>query len=264
MKIMSNRRQTAASSTRAACLLALLVASMTTAALSGDGGVDPAFGVYDHADLLSDAEEKALASAIADMRAAHAMSFSIVTAADTGGKSDMVFADDYFERHILVPGQPRDGILLFVNIRGRGIWISTHGGAIDRFSDKTLDGIIAKIARPLGRGDYHDGCRLFLAEAAWVCESRKYRVAGFIAFGGFGAGIAVLAFLLFRHRARAGRVTHARRYLSGDSAITLVDAKFVRSYTTSTRKADSDSSSGGSSTHQSSGGSTFGGRGGSF
>lgn len=228
-------------------------------------GIDPERGIYDHAGILSHDEANSLADVAAAMRKKHGMSFSILIERNAGGKRDMHFADDFFERYLLVSGQPNHGILLFINLEGRSMWLSTHGKAIRYFSDRTLDNMIGRIAVPLKRDSYHDGGQVFLREANRVCSDRQSRRASYAILGGLGLGAVVSGLLLLFHHSSRGRAPGARRYLAKGHSIAHKGTTFIRTFTTSTPRVKKKSGGfGGSSTHRSSGGRTFGGRGGRF
>lgn len=221
--------------------------------------IDPSRGVYDHADVLSREEEEALARTIARLRTEHGIAFAILTNDDSGGHTDRFFAESFFSRSLLVPGQPRDGILLFVNVKGRGIWVSTHGAAKRRYSKETLDSMIARMAVPMKNGDFHGGGAIFLRDAddAWR-DALQFRIL--VGVGVVALVCAVSGGLLLRfHRRSRGKAPCARRYMTPDTKTEHLGTTFVRSYTT--RVARSDDSDSGSS---SGGGSSFGGSGGSF
>ncbi len=261
---------------RAWCLLLCILAAMS-AAPGVSGEVDPSQDIYDYADILTDAEEEELAAVARAQRGKNGISYGILTVKDTGGKSPMAYADDFFDQNLLGVGEGYDGVLLLIDMGGRNIWISTHGKAITELTDRELDSIIGNVSAFLGKGMYKMAGFAFLSSADSLGTPAKPLTTGEKMFAGslFGViagiiigGIAALIQLV-RHFLARSRQPSAEQYMpAGSSNIQDLGTAFVRSYVTSTPIPRSSSkggrSGGGSSTHRSSGGRTHGGRGGRF
>ena len=115
----------------------LLLSIFILPAIAADAGTPDK--VVDGAGLLTEAEEDALRSRIAEVVSRYQCDLVIVTAASTHGKTPRAFADDYFDENGYGIGASRSGVLLLVSMEERDWYISTGGTAIRAFTEYGLD-----------------------------------------------------------------------------------------------------------------------------
>ena len=204
------------------------------------------------------------------------------------------FADDYYDYN----GFSDDGILLLIDIGGRGWATSTKGRAISALTDDILYSIENKIVGNLSSGKYALAITSFAGDCEWYID--YYNVNG-RAYGTHGGSspsyeerdrsigafllspvriiIPVVSGLLFsliklgaekRKLTSVLPVNHANAYLI-ENSFELEDSQdvFLSSDVSRTRRSDSDDGGrrgggGGSSSHISSSGSSHGGHSGRF
>jgi len=130
-------------------VLALLV-SLPVIAFASD--VDY---VVDYADVLSESEESRLENKLASYSEELGFDIVVVTVDSYEGKSDMDFADDYYDYN----GYAEDGCLLLYNPNegDEGLYISTKGYGISVVSDYCMKYLSANIKPQIMDGDCYDG-----------------------------------------------------------------------------------------------------------
>ena len=113
--------------------------------------------VADHADLLTDKQEKALAEKLAALSEEYAADFVVLTEPTIFGRPSQAFADDYFDYNGYGQGSDRSGMLVLY-VPGpageREIAISTRGSLYDCVSDADSDAIIDTMIPDLINEDY--------------------------------------------------------------------------------------------------------------
>ena len=199
--------------------------------------------VVDDANLLSSEEEQQLREDLASFKEQYNMDAVIVTSNDLGGKSQMDYADDYFDYNGYGVGEDKSGLLLLIDMDDRKVWISTSGEAIKYFTDSRIQNIVDDITTQLKNADYFEGCN------------------------GLGAGLIVASVvsLLVVNSYKNSKSISTANYVDRNSIVfTRKKDRFISTYTSKTKIERNNSSSGGSSTHTSSSGNTHGGGGGSF
>ena len=143
----------------AAALLLLLATPVLADGLPTTiSGTDP---VVDRADLLTFSEEAALRTNANDIELAHGCQVIIVTVDGLGGSSAQDYADRFFLNNGYGTGADRDGILLLVSMEDRDYHISTHGFAIDAFTDNGLLYLEDAFLSDLSDGNYYDAFRAY-------------------------------------------------------------------------------------------------------
>ena len=106
--------------------------------------------LVDQADLLTDAQEANLLSKLDTISNRQGMDVVVVTAETLGGKSPMVYADDFYDYN----GYCEDGILLLVSMEDSDWWISTAGYGITAFTDAGIEYLGNRFVPSLSDGDY--------------------------------------------------------------------------------------------------------------
>ncbi|MBQ2144924.1 MAG: TPM domain-containing protein, partial [Oscillospiraceae bacterium] len=192
----------------AAALLLLLATPVLADGLPTTiSGTDP---VVDRADLLTFSEEAALRTSANDIELAHGCQVIIVTVDGLGGSSAQDYADRFFLNNGYGTGADRDGILLLVSMEDRDYHISTHGFAIDAFTDNGLLYLEDGFLSDLSDGNYYDAFRAYQDRAEDMLsyydgsatpEEREEMEEAYESFAhktpfaGISIGAAVLGFL---------------------------------------------------------------------
>ena len=232
--------------------------------------------VFDDANLLSSEEEQQLREDLASFKEQYNMDAVIVTSNDLGGKSQMDYADDYFDYNGYGVGKEKSGLLLLIDMENRNIWISTSGEAIKYFTNNRIDNIVEDITSYLKNGDYFGGCNEFINDINYYAEEgipagqytyNEAERTQKVIFIGLGAGLIVASVvsLLVVNSYKNSKSISTANYVDRNSIVfTRKKDRFISTYTSKTKIERNNSSSGGSSTHTSSSGNTHGGGGGSF
>ena len=114
--------------------------------------------LVDNADILTEAQEQNVLSVLDRLSEKNKCDIVIVTTNDTGSKTMMEYADDYFDYN----GYSENGVLLLVNMKKRDMWISTSGTCIDKIPD--VDVVFDVFSNYISNGEYENGFITF-AEA---------------------------------------------------------------------------------------------------
>ena len=278
----------------AAALLLLLATPVLADGLPTTiSGTDP---VVDRADLLTFSEEAALRTNANDIELAHGCQVIIVTVNGLGGSSAQDYADTFFLDNGYGTGLSRNGILLLIAMETRDYHLSTHGIAIDAFTDNGLLYLEDCFLPDLSDGDYFDSFRAYQNTAEEMLsyydgsatpEEREEMEEAEKAFShktpyvGITIGAAALGFLgsllpmagLKREVKTVHKQSNAGNYVR-DHSLKLNASRDIYLYANVTSHVIERSSSsggggggglgGGGSTTHSTGGSTFGGHGGKF
>ena len=122
--------------------------------------------LVDEAELLSAEEETKILSRLDEISEKYEYDVVIVTQKTIGKKSEIAFADDYYDNNGYGYGDDYTGLLLLITFDDEGgIWyISTCGKAINAFSDATIDSIGSAMSTDLASDDYVGAFNTFIDE----------------------------------------------------------------------------------------------------
>ncbi|MBP0990231.1 MAG: TPM domain-containing protein [Oscillospiraceae bacterium] len=237
--------------------------------------------LVDDANLLTESEAWYIQNKLDSISERQNFDLVIVTTNDTGGKSSMDYADDYFDYNGYGFGENCDGALLLINMGDREMWISTCGFGITALTDYGIDYIFDRIEYDVRYGDYEDAfdtfcywCDNFVSRAKdgdpFDRNSNKEpfneKLPGRVVISVIiGFVIALIATGVMKGKLKSVKFkTSANDYVNNGSLnITNKQDLFLYSNVSKVR-IQSESSGGGSSTHRSSSGSSHGGGGRSF
>ncbi len=122
--------------------------------------------VYDEAGLLSDQEEAELQELLVKKAQETEQDFIIVTTDDNEGKSARRYADDFYDTHRFgYEKENGSGVLLFLDMDGREVYISTAGTAIQNYTDAEIDSTLDALIPLMKDKDYMGVCRTFIEDA---------------------------------------------------------------------------------------------------
>lgn len=263
---------------KASVLVLILILSF----IIGGIGVNAAStnNVKDFMGYLSESEAEKLQAEIDNIKNTYNLDAVIVITDNTGGKSSMAFADDYYDNNGYGVGNDYSGLLMLVNMQIREVWISTTGRAIDIFTDSRISKMTNNVASSLSSGNYSSACIIFLWDVEKYAkagipagqyrsdsgsyEPLSYKDRVFILMKSFPVYIfafivALIATLLVSFTSK-GKITISNRTYekSGSFALTAKIDNFIREHTSRTRIQSSSSRS---SIHRSRSGRSHGGGG---
>lgn len=232
--------------------------------------------VVDRAGLLSDEEEQTLTARLEEISDRFTLDLAVVTVTDFGGKTPEAFADDFYDYNGYGRGENSDGALLVCKPGKQGnrwLQISTHGKAIEAFSDTDISNTIDSLKDYIVAEDYIGAFKAFADRSESEFESEfEPRVSPFwipiCLIIGF-----VIAFVIMKSQTRSlksvRKKVDASDYTSGVNVTGRSDVFLYRNVSKTPIPKDTGSGGGGgggggSSTHTSSSGRTHGGGGASF
>lgn len=218
--------------------------------------------VVDEAGLLTVQEAAELEASCQEFKATSGMDLVLLTVNSLGGKTAMVYADDYFDANY-----SENGILLLIAMNEREWYISTAGAAIEAFNDVDLMGMEDGIMKYLPDGEYFNAFNRFVSDAEyyWNNEEISDFEASLVIGLPVGLIIALIAILIMRGtmNTKASQRAAENYQVGGSFYIRKHQDLFLYSKVTKQAKPQQNSSSGGG-THTSSSGRSHGGRGGKF
>ena len=239
--------------------------------------------LVDGAMLLSTEDAVSIESQLTDLNSKYDMHFVIVTDDDPGISSAMEAADDFFDYNGYGVGDDRSGVLLYINMSTRDVWISTRGYGITAFTDAGIDYILDQLVDGLGDEAYYETFETYTA----LCDDFTLQAKNgtpydvdhmpqepFPWFGGLiiclalGAIVGLVYILILRGQLKsvAPNESAADYMVRGSMHVTNSREFFLyRTVTKQERpKENSSGGGGGSTTHTSSSGATHGGGGRKF
>lgn len=221
--------------------------------------------VVDQAGVFTSDQARLLEEAAAALSEKHALDLVIVTTNDTGGRSSMEYADDFFDYNGYGVGADFDGVLMLIDFQNRMVWISTSGRAIDILTDRRIEGILDAMEAGMIASDYYRASQAFLDATANYLRGNSLTlvesILSLLASAGIGAG--VIGNVRSRYKGKAGRPV----FLYQNNSLVdmgVVADNLTRTYTTSRvipRPPPSAGGGGGSTRHTSGSGRTHGGGG---
>ena len=235
----------------------------------------------DFADLLDADQEEELEAKLNQISEDYDCDVVIDIEESIDGATPMDYADDFFDYNDYGMGSDKSGILLLLTMEERKWWISTHGEAIQIFTDAGQEYISDQFVSCLSDGDYYEGftkfadlCEEFIIQAQngepydtgnLPEEDIPFYILLLIALV-IGFVIALIVSIVMRSGMKTVHMKpDAADYMkAGSLHINRSRDMFLYNHITRTAKPKNESSGGGSSTHTSSSGETHGGSGGSF
>ena len=249
------------------CLAATVFATTDEAAQAAES---ERLYVIDHAELLTDVEEEALARTAREISQRQQCDVVILTEFSTGSKSLRAYADDYFDFNGYGYGQARSGVLFLLSIQNRDWYMSARGEGSKIFTDDKMDKIWEQCASEISSDNYANGFRIFLqASDAAINDYQKASRIRLVKVTLFSVVIGFLAAFIFSGSLRAQLKTvhmkySATNYRRPDSMHLERNRDIYLYANTSSRVIETNRSSGGGSSHISSSGATHTGHGGKF
>lgn len=122
--------------------------------------------LIDYAELLDDTEYTELESKLDRISEEYDCDVAVITEDSIDGEDEVAYADDFFDYNDYGMGEDKSGVLFLITMSERKWCISTHGAAIDIFTDRGQEYISGEIKPSLSAGDYYEAFDTF----ADLCE----------------------------------------------------------------------------------------------
>lgn len=120
--------------------------------------------VFDDAGLFTGSETEAMETEIAALQKKMKMDVVVVTADDTGGKTAVEYADDFYDYGMFGTGKDYNGLLFLIDMDNRELTISTSGIMRRYLTDKRIESMLDGIYEYASQADYAGCVEQFLAD----------------------------------------------------------------------------------------------------
>lgn len=231
------------------CLVLLLVLCLSI----------PAFAqcdyVVDDADLLTEAEEKALSDRLEEISQEYGMQVAVATVSEARGVTDDedmdAYVSDYFDEYF---GEDHDGVLLLVSMNPRKYRILSNGTAADAISVRDGEAIGDRFASDLSDGNYADAFDIYAEECDYYFNGAvngfPFDVGGTLLIAVIiGLVVGLIVALCLRGQLKSVKPQNQANVYVKPGSLHVTTAKDFYLYSTVTRvkKQTSNSSSSGGS-----------------
>lgn len=125
--------------------------------------------VFDYGDVFSKEEELALQERCQEAKEKLDMDLVIVSATDLGDKTDVEYADDFYD----YGGYGDSGILYLIDEDNGGVYFSTCGLAMVYMDDYDIEELIDAVWDEFASYDYYDSAKDFVRHVEDVIGQRK-------------------------------------------------------------------------------------------
>lgn len=239
--------------------------------------------LVDDAGLLSSEDAASIESQLTDLAQKYDMHYVIVTDVDPNISSAMEAADDFFDYNGYGLGDDRSGVLLYINMSTRDVWISTRGFGISTFTDAGIEYILDQLVEGLGDEAYFETFENFTALCDDFTQQAKNGtpydvdhmpqepfpwIGGLIMCMALGAIVGLIYILILRGQLKSVAPNESAADYVVKGSLHMTNSREFFLYRTVDRTArpqeNSSSGGGGSTTHTSSSGATHGGGGRKF
>lgn len=141
-----------------------LVLVMTAVFLFCNGFDENQEKVVDEGNILSEHQEEELRELALNYAGELKLDLAIITFYDPAAKGDMAaYTDAWYDSCGYGYDQAGSGVLLFIDMCGREVYINTKGIAIWYIDDGDIEDILDDVQpRLITNGDYYEGCKAFL------------------------------------------------------------------------------------------------------
>lgn len=265
-----------------ALLLSALVMLVVFAPLPAKAADQLTF-LVDDAGLLSAEDAASIESQLTGLAQKYDMHYVIVTEEDPNISSAMEAADDFFDYNGYGTGDDRSGVLLYINMSTRDVWISTRGFGITTFTDAGIEYILDELVYSLGDEAYFETFETFTALCDDFTQQAKNGtpydvdhmpqepfpwIGGLIMCMALGAIVGLIYILVLRGQLKSVAPNESASDYMVKGSMHVTNSREFFLYRTLSRherpKENSSSGGGGSTTHRSSSGATHGGGGRKF
>ena len=241
--------------------------------------------LVDGSGLLSAEEAADIETELTDLNQKYDMDYVIVTDDDANISSATEAADDFFDYNGYGTGDDRSGVLLYLNMETRDVWISTRGFGITAFTDAGIDYILDELMYDLSDGYYYETFETFIT----LCDDFTLQakngtpydvdnmpqepfpwLGGLFMCLGLGAVVGLIYILVLRGQLKSVAPNESAMDYMVNGSMKITNSREFFLYRTVSRRErpkdppPSSGGGGGSTTHISSSGATHGGGGRKF
>lgn len=128
-----------------------------TAVVNAAEKADEGQRVFDDAGLFTDSQISSMETEIAELQKKMKMDVVVVTTRDSGGKSAVAYADDFYDYGGFGTGNDYNGLLFLIDMDNRELTISTSGIMRRYLTDKRVESMLDRIYEYASDADYK-GC----------------------------------------------------------------------------------------------------------
>lgn len=132
--------------------------------LGADSPGKAASGVFDGGGLLEEQERAAIERLAAEAAEATGYSFVILTMDERLRGSYETYCETFFRNGVPGARGGQSGVLLYINLTDRDVYVACYDGALPYFPQSRLDRIRERITPDLTAGRYERACEVFLDE----------------------------------------------------------------------------------------------------
>lgn len=227
--------------------------------------------IYDYAEILSPEAEEKLESLGNEYSEKLKIDIVFLTTNDDEGLTSREYSDDFYDGlGSSSKTYSEDGIIFFINMDYRELYIGTTGKMIKLLNDNSIDKALDSGYSYASNGDYDNAMYFMSAKALEIAEaSTLFNILNYISITQIAVSIiisiGICLLLLWMHNS-ANKKVDAQCY-TGDTGITVSNKNevLVRRYDTVShgyyKKSSSSGRSSGGSSHRSSSGRSHGGGG---
>ncbi len=131
--------------------------NLLSEALLNIGSVNQSVRVYDFADLLTEEEEAALETAIADFRALSGQDFLYLsTDEDLQGNENGDYMEEFYQKHGFGEGDLHSGAMIYLDLFSGNYYVQNFGDVRGLVSDDAVQTMIDDANAPMGEGKILD------------------------------------------------------------------------------------------------------------
>lgn len=121
--------------------------------------------VADNAQILTESEEQELRQMALEYADETKLDLAIITFTSREAENNMmVYTDTYYDEMGYGYDEAGSGVLLFINMYSREVYINTSGIGIWYLDDGDIQDILDDITPDLTKGNYYDACKCFLQD----------------------------------------------------------------------------------------------------
>lgn len=190
------------------------------------------------------------------------MEVALVFVSTLDGRSARDYADDYYDYNGYGYGPDDDGILLLVAVEDREYWITCHAAGVREFDEYAQESLADAFVPYMSENDWYGAAGAYLEQAEKEMDHTVSLIWIPLSVG-LGMLIALLPMLQLKKQLKpVAKKQEANQYISYAN-LSVKQDQFLHT-TVTRRKIETESSSGGGSTHTSSSGRSHSGSGGRF
>ena len=136
----------------------VLVTESNKNAILTTPSIDAKEKIYDFAEILTDSEEKKLYNQVMQFIKGTNIDFIIVTSKEYSKTSMKDYAHDFYTYNDF----GKNGVLLFIDMKVRGVYMVVEGSAYSIFTDSRMNPLLEASYNNMVNGSYYKACSNFI------------------------------------------------------------------------------------------------------